>query len=188
MNRKLKNRRAFAAAVLCVVLLLACFSGAAFADSGATTKSATVPVEFSISAPQLSFEITESVSASNDGKSSTITYTDLKIQNTGAAKIKVDSIAFTANADALMELADKNQDFANMSADIRLFSLVAKHGTAEAQTEYDFGGSSGLTYNISQLVPKNSELKVSFEGQTAPYTENFNDKLGTFVVTVSKAV
>lgn len=189
MNRKIKNRRAFAAVTLSTLILLACFSGAAFADSE-TTKEAVVPVEFNIKVPQLSFYITEEITATSDGKTSAITYSNLVVENTGATKITVSKLAFTpnsatsANGTQLQLLSNKSEnDFANMEADSNKFSLVAKYNN----NEHDFGESDALEYAINaQLAKKGGKLTVEFEGQTAPYTQDFNDSLGSFVVTVSR--
>lgn len=189
MNRKMKNRRAFAAVTLSILLLTVCFTGAAFADTAQATKTATVPVEFNIKAPQLSFTITEKITATNNGKTSVITYSSLEVENSGEVNITVDKLTFDPIPDendptaANRLIADTGNDFANMDADSNYFSLVAKCGDAS----HDFGGSDALEYTLNkQVAKKTGKLTVEFEGHTAPYTQDFSGELGSFVVTVSK--
>lgn len=185
MNRKMKNRRAFAAVTLSILLLTVCFTGAAFAESNteSNTKSKDIAVNFEISQTPISFVISEKITAGNgDGATSVLTFDSLLVRNDGYIGITIEKIEFKPETEGSV-LADSS-DFANMAAGAESFSVLAKYGENDSSS-YDFSNSSPLAPNV--VLGKGESFSLKLSGHTAPQYEAVTERdLGDFVVTVSK--
>jgi len=167
MTRIIKKNRLLLAAG-CMAMIFIGSTSTVFADEAST------PVELTVPATSISFNVTEKVNMTGTAGSTDLTVDSLTVENTGdIGVLTIDSIALTGESE--WSVVTDDTDFTKVAKDSKQFSLTAD-GTHDMVAAYTSAG---------EVNPGESDV-TTFTGKTGIVSAQIsNTQVGNLVTTVS---